>query len=135
MNKQPSKKSFKTQISQFSRIPRFITEKRLKYVKLSLFSLICIVLLVLSIAKLAEIRRGLLVIQLQTVRHEELLIQKQYWEDVLRRHPGYRDASFKLAALSYQLGLMDQAGEYIDQVLQIDPNFKPGRVFKEKLPL
>jgi len=83
--------------------------------------------------KLVELRTGLITIQAQSAQHTELLAQMGYWEGVLKRHPGYRDAAFKLATLSYQLGLKDQAKNYIDLTLKIDPNFQQGRTFLDKM--
>ena len=87
----------------------------------------------LIVIKLVELREELILVQLYESKREELVEEKSYWEDVLKRHPGYRDAAFKLAVLSFQLGSQDQARKYIDLTLQIDPNFKQGRVFVDKL--
>lgn len=133
MSKQPSKKLFKLPAIQFPRISRFITERGIKYGKIALFSLVVMVLMSLIVIKLVELREELILVQLYESRREELVEEKSYWEDVLKRHPGYRDAAFKLAVVSLQLGLTNEAKNYIDLTLKIDPNFKEGRAFVDRL--
>jgi len=133
MTKQPSKKSFKSPIIRFPRISRFITERWVSIFGLVIFGLISSFLVGAIIFRLGELREGLVIVGVNSSRREELLREKSYLEDVLKRHPGYRDAAFKLAVVSLQLGLTNEAKIYNDLTLQIDPNFKQGREFMERL--
>lgn len=133
MSKQPSKKSFKLPTIQFPRIPRFITESSLPSFKFVLFGLVTTLLVAGIVLRLAQIQQGVAAMQLNNLKRQELLLEKNYWQDVIRRHPGYRDATFKLAVLSLRLGQKDDAKMYIDQTLQIDPNFKAGRELAQRL--
>jgi len=118
---------------KFPRISRFITERWISILGLVIFGLITSFLVGAIIFRLGELRENLAIVSVNSTKRQELLEEKKYWEDVLKRHPGYRDAAFKLAVLSLQLGLKSDAKKYNDQVLQIDPNFKPGRDLVERL--
>ena len=69
------------------------------------------------------------------VQRSELSGQLQYWEEVIQKHQGYRDAYFKAAVLSYQLGEKAKAKRYLEEVLALDPNFREGRDFGEQTGL
>jgi len=64
-----------------------------------------------------QLFEGIQVLHAATSKREGLLKEQSYWQDVVSRHPGYRDAEFKLAVLSYQLGEKDKAKNYLDDVL------------------
>lgn len=118
---------------QSPRISRFITERWISISGLMIFGLVTSFLVGAIILRLGELREGLIVVSVNSSRRQELLGEKSYWEDVLKRHPGYRDAAFKLAVLSLQLGQENEAKIYNDLALQIDPNFKQGRDFVKRL--
>ena len=132
MPAQPSKKSFKDTI-RFPSIPRFITERSLAFIKSVFFGLTVTFLIFAILIRLAQLRQGVIIMQENSLKRQEIVTEKNYWEDVLKRHPGYRDASFKLAVLSLRLGQRDEARKYSNLTLQIDPNFKEGRIFAQKL--
>jgi len=56
-----------------------------------------------------------------------------YWERIVAEKENYRDAYLQLALLHYQLFENKKAQEYLDQVLELDPNFEPARKIKEFL--
>ncbi|HUS52312.1 MAG TPA: hypothetical protein VMX77_02495 [Candidatus Bathyarchaeia archaeon] len=56
-----------------------------------------------------------------------------YWERITAEKENYRDAYLQLALLHYQLFENKKAQEYLDQVLELDPNFEPARKIKEFL--
>ena len=124
---------------RFPKIPRFITELSSKrwffYAKIGCFSLITTVLLVTIILRGYELFEGIQVLEAATTKHEDIAKEREYWQGVVMRHPGYRDAEFKLAVLSYQLGEKDKAKEYLNEALIIDPNFKEGREFAKQVGL
>lgn len=57
----------------------------------------------------------------------------KFWQSAVDRFPNYRDAYFKLALLNYQLKNFDKAKGYLNKTLKLDPNFKEGKEFEEKL--
>ncbi len=124
---------------KFPRIPRLITELPQKkwffYGKIACFSLITTVLLVTIILRGYELFQGIQVLEAATTKRDEIAKERTYWQDVVSRHPGYRDAEFKLAVLSYQLGEKEKAKEYLNEALTIDPNFKEGREFAKQVGL
>lgn len=122
-----------TTLSQFPNIYRFITElprsKKLFYGKVLLVSFVSGFLIMATFLKGFELVQSVHAVQTLDERRSDLVEQKTYWEQVISKHEGYRDAYFKLALLSYQLG--DEKGMkiYLDKTLEIDPNFQEGRVF------
>lgn len=58
---------------------------------------------------------------------EEIRAEIRRWEKVLAGQPGYRDALLRLALYHYLLGNRDEAKEYLDRALKIDPNFNPAK--------
>lgn len=48
-----------------------------------------------------------------------------YWEDVLRSNPDYRDAHYQAALIAYQLGKTEELKRHTEKVRELDPNF-PG---------
>ena len=139
LSKSPATVTIKKFQKKFPRIPRFITELPQKkwffYTKIDCFSLITTILLVTIILRGYELFEGIQVLEAATTKHEDIAKERAYWIDVATRHPGYRDAEFKLAILSYQLGEKDKAKEYLDETLTIDPNFKEGREFAKQVGL
>lgn len=125
--------------SKFPNNYRFITEftrgKEFLYIKIFCFSFITTFLLVSVMLKGYQLLSGINTLQAATTKREALRQEQAYWEDVVTRHPGYRDAEFKLAVLSYQLGEKDKAKRYMSEVFAIDPNFTKGREFAKQVGL
>lgn len=121
----------------FPSINRFITElpraERMFYLKIFLVSFISSFLLVAIGAKGVTLITTVGQLQAAAEKREELQKQQQYWEKVVVEHEGYRDAYFQLALLSYQLGERNKAQRYMDQVLELDPNFEPGKALAREL--
>lgn len=69
------------------------------------------------------------------VRHERENVSNQivHWEEVAKKYPGYRDAYFTIAILSYRLGEKTQAKMYLEKALELDPNFEKGRELENLL--
>lgn len=122
---------------QSPRINRLFTELArvsvFSYFKIIFFSLITTFLLVSIFLRSYEILEGEKVLHAASIQRQSLESQKTYWLRVIRDYPGYRDAYFKLAVLSYQLGDKKQAKTYLDSTLSIDPNFKEARKFIEQV--
>lgn len=124
---------------EFPNISRFITElpreRQLFYVKIFGFSFITTFLLVSIMLRSYQLIEGMHFLRQASAQRQDILSQREYWEDVVKRHEGYRDAYFKLAVLSYQLGEKEKARTYLQTTLEIDPNFKEGREFGKKVGL
>lgn len=75
---------------------------------------------------------------LQTYREakadrDRVVYELSFWEQVLRIHPDYRDAYFKLALLRYRLGDTTSSKGYVQKALDIDPNFEEGKQLQKLL--
>lgn len=64
---------------------------------------------------------------------DRVVYELSFWEQVLRIHPDYRDAYFKVALLRYQLGDPVSSKGYLQKAMEIDPNFEEGKKLKEML--
>jgi tetratricopeptide (TPR) repeat protein len=65
------------------------------------------------------------------VSYQKLLEKRQnlqskinFWQSVWQKYPGYKDAYFQAAILEYQLGDLQQAQNYNQKALLLDPNFE-----------
>lgn len=72
-------------------------------------------------------------IQASRLERDQLAMERSYWEDVLSRHQGYRDAYFKVALLSYQLGDMQTTKTYLAKTLTVDPTFLAAKNFAKRI--
>jgi len=46
----------------------------------------------------------------------------EFWQNVVKEKPDYRDAYLQASALSYQLNKPEDAKKYLDQAAALDPN-------------
>lgn len=53
---------------------------------------------------------------------QDLEANYAHWKAVVGNYPSYRDAYLILAAISYRLGLMSEASEYLAKASSLDPN-------------
>lgn len=124
---------------KFPSIFRFITElprvRQLFYLKIFGFSFVTTFLLVSIMLRGYQLFEGIQVLHAASLQREELQKERAYWQDVAVRHPGYRDAEFKLAVVTYELGDKVKAKEYLDKAFSIDPNFEQGRAFAKQVGL
>ncbi|GEM_PF-1630277 len=62
--------------------------------------------------------------RLHSWEEEPERIQKEFtfWKQVAKEKPTYRDAYMQLSFLSYQLGYVKDAKEYLSRVQSLDPN-------------
>ncbi|MEK7533346.1 MAG: hypothetical protein AAB542_02820 [Patescibacteria group bacterium] len=56
----------------------------------------------------------------------------EYWQNVIRNHPDYRDGHYMLALLAFQRGNMDETRIHLNKVKILDPNY-PGIALLETL--
>ncbi|MBI2034505.1 MAG: hypothetical protein HYT11_02110 [Candidatus Levybacteria bacterium] len=66
-------------------------------------------------------------------KKEELLKQRNYWQQVVGDHKGYRDGYYMLAVSEFRLNNKNEARVNIEKALELDPLFEQGKRFKEKL--
>lgn len=66
-------------------------------------------------------------------KHEEVASKVEFWQEIIRKYPNYRDAYFSLALLEYQRGNIEKAKVYLQESLTLDPNFKEGRTLEKIL--
>lgn len=121
--------------SNFRFIPEYFQTKEIYYIKIFCFSFVTTFLLVSIMLKGYQLFLGIQTLHAATMDRAVLNQESRYWQDVIARHPGYRDAEFKLAVLSYQLGEKDKSKHYLQEALIIDPNFKEGREFAKQVGL
>lgn len=53
----------------------------------------------------------------------ELTEEKAFWEDIIEKHPSYRDAYRELADIESRLGNMKRTQEILNLARGIDPNY------------
>ncbi|KPJ71036.1 hypothetical protein AMJ51_00295 [Microgenomates bacterium DG_75] len=56
------------------------------------------------------------------------------WGKLIEEKPDYRDAYLQLAYLHYKLYENEEAKEYLEKALELDPNFKPAKELEKFLP-
>jgi tetratricopeptide (TPR) repeat protein len=76
-------------------------------------------------------------------KQQELLVQQRlelqnevkYWEAIANKYQGYRDVYYRIAALQYKLGNINESQKYVKKALELDPNFPEGHVLGVHLGL
>ncbi len=120
----------------FSRyIPEYLKKQNPFYVKVILVSFISGFLLMAISMKGYQFVQVTEALQSAQSQRSELEAERKYWLDVSEKYSGYRDAYFKVALVSYQLGDVDLAKKYLIEAMALDPNFKEGREFGQKTGL
>ncbi|MCL4386782.1 tetratricopeptide repeat protein [Patescibacteria group bacterium] len=112
---------------KFPSIYRFITEKPWFTIFASIAVLLGIIFLSLNLYKNIQIKNNV------EAERQKLTSDVQFWESIVHKYKGYRDAYFKLAVLEYQLKDFDKSKEYLNQAIKLDPNFKDANELKELL--
>jgi tetratricopeptide (TPR) repeat protein len=56
-------------------------------------------------------------------RREKIQNQINFWQSVLQKYPGYKDAYFRIAFLQYQIKDFSGAKENVKKALLLDPNY------------
>lgn len=144
----------KTSASQFPNIYRLITEskvfkigknmwfrlpKQSKLKKLlvlifsALFLVFSIVLITGSIILASDIYQKLIELNNINIQRQKIQSEISFWQSVLQKYPGYKDAYFKIAILEYQLKDYKNAIKDNDKALLLDPNFEDARKLSELL--
>ena len=131
------KKKLKSiKIPQFPKIYRFITErikKTRKELRVMIIGFVIVVVVTLFLAISIDLAISIKA-QSETQRQRQTLVsQVNYWQDIVKKEPGYRDGYFMLSVLEYQLRNFQQSKIYLDKVISIDPNFSPAIDFEKVL--
>jgi tetratricopeptide (TPR) repeat protein len=63
----------------------------------------------------------------QAAKPEDIRQMITSWEKIIAAKPNYRDGYLQLALLHYKLFENEKAKEYLQQALELDPNFGPAR--------
>src|SRR5579872_4854163 len=58
---------------------------------------------------------------------QNLSSQRELWTNISSKFPGYRDAYFQIAQISYELGDIKTENMYLEKTLSVDPNFLPAQ--------
>jgi len=149
VKKQPQKQQNSLKKLQFPKIPRVITEGWKKFEKKvaefekksgKYHKVIFNQKLLLTILGLLVLLAGFVGWQTyrewrnwQDVSQNKKTLEHQLivWEDTIKQYPTYRDAYFEAAILAYRLGERGKTQTYLQQVLTLDPNFKPAFVLEK----
>ena len=79
------------------------------------------------------VHRDLQMKKITDAKQQVLLQKMQYWQRVVSTHSDYRDGYFSLAVVAYQLGNTQQAVNYAEKALLLDPNFDDARKLERLL--
>lgn len=55
----------------------------------------------------------------------------KFWEETLKQKPGFRDAFLQLSYLHYKIYKDAEAKKFLQEALEIDPNFKVAKELKK----
>lgn len=141
----------KTQASQFPNIYRLITENNIlkiienalirspkqsnpkKAVKIFLSFVIFVFLLSGSVILALGIYQKYTELNTINIQREKINNEISFWQSVLQKYPGYKDAYFSIALLEYQLKDYGISKENNEKALQLDPNFADAKKLEEIL--
>lgn len=112
---------------KFPRISRLIPEVTLKKGVFTLILAISFILSVLIVMQLIDLGRSVSIMRFASAQQEASREELLYWEDVIGRYPGYRDAYFRAYLLSSRLNDKGKAQRYMGELLRIDPSFEIGQ--------
>lgn len=115
-------------------IPRSIPASQILHMtEWGIVALVSGILIVLILSLSVQINQQIKVFSEQQAEKQEIENEQRYWEGIVKAYPGYRDAYYKLALVTYQLGDEKNALIAINNALRLDPLFKEGRAFRERL--
>lgn len=120
-------------IALFPRNLRFITEytfpeSQSQNIKIALVSIVSIFLLVLIFLEGVVIWDNIKQRQAISQEQQQLQNEASYWQEVANKYQGYRDVDYKIAALEYKMGNINESQKYVKKALELGPNFPEGRV-------
>lgn len=69
----------------------------------------------------------------KTLEKQKIQQDIVFWEEQIKKYPGFRDGYMQLALLYYQLGNKMEAKRNLEHAFVIDPNFEKGRELEVEL--
>ena len=57
----------------------------------------------------------------------------EFWEEIIKEKPNYRDAYFQLAILNYQIYQKEKTLQYLQKTFELDANFEPAKKLEKLL--
>lgn len=137
MNSKKSNLTFKKKlVDKFPNISRFITELK-KVIKKNKKTLLLtnrffilmstFILIGLSLFLIFCLQGNLKTLEKNKKEKEGVLKEIKKWQNTVKEYKDYRDGYFMLSILEYRIKNYEKAREYLDDVFEIDPNFKQGR--------
>lgn len=66
-------------------------------------------------------------------RPEKIHQEISFWKKIVKERPDYRDAYLQLAVLNYQISQTKEAKKYLQNALELDPNFEPAKKLEKLL--
>lgn len=127
LNKKKKKPSFSQAVRDFG--TSLLHEEKVLFAAI----LTAVVFLGMVIYAAAQLSSSLQGYKTAKVERDKIVYELSFWEQVVRSHPDYRDAYFKMALLRYQLGDKVSSKGYLQKAMEIDPNFEEGKKLKEVL--
>lgn len=71
--------------------------------------------------------------KLTSEKRQVLVKDKTKWEEILQKHPDYRDGFLALAVIEFRLGNKERSEDYLNKSLEIDPNYEDAKKFEDYL--
>lgn len=115
---------------QFPKISRFITEakNKLDWEQKKYLIYVFTAVFILFIAFMVfDLSQKILIIQNLKTEREQVLKDINKWEKVVQKYKDYKDGYLQLAILEYKMGDLNKAKTYLNNALNIDPNYIQGR--------
>lgn len=125
------KQPIKSKLSFFPRIFRFITEEWKLILTSFASGLILIAIVIQGLGLYQNIKEQ----QKTKIEREKLIKELSYWKSTASQYKNYRDVYFKIAALEYELGNIEESKIYVKKVLDIDPSFEQAKTLKAQVGL
>ena len=112
---------------------RFITEYAFseaesRNIKIVIVSIVTLFLLALIFVEGITIWYNLKLRDSFSQERMQLQNEVAYWKNMADKYKGYRDIDYRIAALQFKLGNINESQQYVKKALQLDPNFPEGRV-------
>lgn len=95
--------------------------------------MISLVILALIVVFGMEIYRNLQNEKELKLNREKIASEIKYWQQVVGKYKNYRDAYFQLSILEYKTGDKEKARDYLQRVLELDPNFEAAKKIESLL--
>lgn len=79
----------------------------------------------------SNLTEQILQLVLKIHKPEKIRREIDYWQEIVKEKPDYRDAYLKLAVLNWQVYENEKARLFLQKALDLDPNYELGRKVEE----